>query len=75
MGAPTVVGDVVVVGSVIRDRPKYQLDAPGDVRGFDVRTGEELWEFHTVPQADEFGNETWKTTRGNLPERRTPGAP
>jgi quinoprotein glucose dehydrogenase len=60
MGAPTVIGDVVVVGSVIRDRPKYQLDAPGDVRGFDVRTGEELWEFHTVPQAGEFGNDTWE---------------
>ena len=60
MGAPTVVGDVVVVGSVIRDRPTYQLDAPGDVRGFDVRTGEELWEFHTVPQAGEFGNDTWE---------------
>ena len=55
-----VVGDVVVIGSVIRDRPTYQLDAPGDVRGFDVRTGKELWEFHTVPQAGEFGNETWE---------------
>ncbi len=60
MSAPIVVRDVVVIGSVVRDRPTYQLDAPGDVRGFDVRTGEELWEFHTVPQAGEFGNETWE---------------
>ena len=36
------------------------IDAPGDVRGFDVRTGEELWEFHTIPQPGEFGNETWE---------------
>ena len=30
------------------------------MRGFDVRTGEELWEFHTIPQPGEFGNETWQ---------------
>ena len=30
------------------------------MRGFDVRTGEELWEFHTIPQPGEFGNETWE---------------
>ena len=60
MSAPIVVGDVVVIGSVIMDRPQSRLDAPGDVRGFDVRTGEELWEFHTVPQPGEFGNETWE---------------
>ena len=60
MSAPIVVGDVVVVGSVVFDGPRYQLAPPGDVRGFDVRTGEELWEFHTIPQPGEFGNETWQ---------------
>ena len=33
---------------------------PGDIRGFDVRNGRELWVFHTVPQAGEVGNETWE---------------
>ena len=60
MSAPIVVGDVVVIGSVVSDGPRYQLAPPGDVRGFDVRTGEELWEFHTIPQPGEFGNETWE---------------
>ncbi len=60
MSAPIVVGDVVVIGSVVFDGPRYQLAPPGDVRGFDVRTGEELWEFHTIPQPGEFGNETWE---------------
>ena len=60
MSVPIVVGDVVVLGSVVFDGPRFQLDAPGDVRGFDVRTGEELWEFHTIPQPGEFGNETWE---------------
>ncbi len=60
MGAPMVVGDVVVIGSVIFDSFRYQLGPPGDIRGFDVRTGEEVWEFHTIPQEGEFGNETWE---------------
>jgi quinoprotein glucose dehydrogenase len=33
---------------------------PGDVRGFDVRTGRERWVFHTVPEAEELGSETWE---------------
>ena len=31
----------------------------GDVRGFDVRTGKLLWTFHTIPEAGEFGYDTW----------------
>jgi quinoprotein glucose dehydrogenase len=41
--------------------PATKAGVPGDVRGFDVRTGEQLWIFHTVPQAEEFGTETWLT--------------
>jgi quinoprotein glucose dehydrogenase len=59
MSAPLVVGDVVVIGSVVSDGPRYQLAPPGDLRGFDVRTGRELWQFHTIPQTGEAGNETW----------------
>lgn len=33
--------------------------APGDVRAFDVRTGELVWTFHTIPHPEEFGYETW----------------
>ncbi|MBM41540.1 MAG: pyrroloquinoline quinone-dependent dehydrogenase [Acidobacteria bacterium] len=62
--APLVVSDVVVIGSantdyVNRTQPARKEAAPGDVRGFDVRTGEQLWIFHTVPQDGEVGNETW----------------
>ena len=60
MSAPLVVGDVVIVGPVISDGPRYQLAPPGDVRGYDVRTGKELWQFHTIPQEGEFGNDTWE---------------
>jgi quinoprotein glucose dehydrogenase len=56
---PLVIGDVVVVGSIITDRWPYQEGLPGDVRGFDARTGKLLWTFHTVPRPGEVGYDTW----------------
>jgi len=57
---PTICRDAVVVGSVIHDRPATQAFVRGDIRGFDVRTGKQLWQFHSIPQAGEVGNETWE---------------
>ncbi|MDA0327417.1 MAG: PQQ-binding-like beta-propeller repeat protein [Gemmatimonadetes bacterium] len=57
----TVVGDVVVVGSAhhVGLRPPSRINTPGDVRGFDARTGRLLWTFKTIPEAGEEGHETW----------------
>jgi len=33
--------------------------APGDIRAFDVRTGKQVWAFHTVPHPGEYGYESW----------------
>ncbi len=33
---------------------------PGDIRGFDVKTGEQKWAFHTIPYPGEFGYDTWE---------------
>lgn len=33
--------------------------APGDIRAFDVRTGQLAWVFHTIPHPGEFGYDTW----------------
>ena len=33
--------------------------APGDIRAFDVLTGQLVWTFHTIPRAGEFGYDTW----------------
>jgi quinoprotein glucose dehydrogenase len=59
---PIVCRDVVVIGSLIIDYDDVSIDSmiPGDVRGFDVRTGELLWTFHSVPQEGEFGNDSWE---------------
>jgi quinoprotein glucose dehydrogenase len=60
MSPPLVIRDVVVVGSSINDVPQNKTAPPGDVRAFDVRTGEQRWIFHTIPQPGEFGHETWE---------------
>jgi quinoprotein glucose dehydrogenase len=56
---PIVVGDVVIVGSAMTEGTDYREAPPGHVRGFDVRTGEMEWIFHTIPQPGEFGYDTW----------------
>ncbi len=33
--------------------------APGHIRAFDARTGEQRWIFHTIPLPGEPGHETW----------------
>jgi len=57
---PIICRDVVVMGSKVNDVPLAAEMPPGDVRGFDVRTGKQQWIFHVIPRQGEFGNETWK---------------
>jgi quinoprotein glucose dehydrogenase len=59
---PLVIGDVVVVGPahLISVRPRSKSNVKGDVRGYDARTGELLWTFHTIPEKGEPGYETWE---------------
>jgi glucose dehydrogenase len=57
---PIVVGDVVVVQIVPEVYAPNKEAVPGHIRGYDVRTGKRLWTFHTIPQAGEFGVETWE---------------
>lgn len=33
--------------------------SPGDIRAFDLHTGEQRWVFHTIPYEGEFGSESW----------------
>lgn len=57
------VNDVIVVGnsSIHGYYPIRVRNLPGFIRGFDVRTGKQLWKFNLVPQPGEFGAETWKS--------------
>ena len=59
---PIVVNDVLVV--LVGHEPSYDQtrieNVPGDIMGFDTRTGERLWKFHVIPRPGEFGHETWE---------------
>ena len=56
----TIVGDTVIVGSIIQDTNIRLREAnPGHVRAYDARTGEMKWVFRTIPQGDDFGVDSW----------------
>ena len=59
---PLIVGNVIVVGAAHRPAGNMEStwDVRGYVRGYDVRTGERLWIFHTIPLRGEFGYESWE---------------
>ena len=56
---PVVVKDVVILGSAMADHPYTKEQHPGDVRAYDVRTGELRWTWSPIPKAGEPGVETW----------------
>ena len=59
--APIVAGNTILVGAAHRPggSPPSRENVKGYIRGFDLRTGERNWIFHTIPTADEFGNDSW----------------
>jgi quinoprotein glucose dehydrogenase len=60
--APIIANDVIVIGAAheVGSFPVSRRNEKGHVRGYDVRTGERLWIFHTIPEEGEFGFETWE---------------
>ncbi|MDA0349344.1 MAG: PQQ-binding-like beta-propeller repeat protein [Verrucomicrobia bacterium] len=48
--------DLYIMGS--RVSPSYP-SAPGHIRAFNVKTGEQAWRFNTIPHPGEFGYDTW----------------
>ena len=48
--------NLIILGSATNEE---YASAPGDIRAFDVRTGQLAWTFHTVPMTGEFGADTW----------------
>lgn len=63
-GPTAIVRGVVIVGSNVTDINNSRMVSTqkmprGDVRGIDVRTGKQLWIWHSIPKAGEFGADTW----------------
>ena len=48
--------DLYIIGSSV---PESLPSSPGDIRAYDVKTGELRWSFHTIPRPGEFGYDTW----------------
>ena len=59
---PIVVNGVVVVGNSAEQGYNQSRieNVPGDMLGYDARTGEFLWKFNVIPQPGEYGHETWE---------------
>jgi quinoprotein glucose dehydrogenase len=49
-------GNLIILGSATNE--EYE-SGPGDIRAYDVLTGQLVWTFHTIPHPGEFGYDTW----------------
>ncbi len=56
---PIVCRDVVVVGSNMPDAARAQRSPKGQIKAYDLRTGERRWTFNIVPEKGEYGYDTW----------------
>jgi len=66
-GVPAIYKNIILMGSNFfgpgerHIGPQLETFAgePGNTHAYDARTGDLLWEFHTIPRPGEPGNETW----------------
>ena len=60
--APTVVNDVVLIGSSMAEGLGYTHsdNTKGLARAFDVKSGKMIWKFNTMPAPGEFGHDSWE---------------
>ena len=59
---PLVFEDFVVIGPALEvgSRPVSYKNVPGRILAIDARSGKLRWRFNTIPQAGEFGVDTWE---------------
>ena len=48
--------DLLILGSAVSETLPA---APGDIRAWDVHSGELVWSFHTIPHPGETGHDSW----------------
>ncbi len=48
--------NLIIMGSAVNETAGA---APGDIRAYDVVTGDLVWTFHTIPHPGEVGYDTW----------------
>ncbi|GAB3888038.1 outer membrane protein assembly factor BamB family protein [Spirosoma agri] len=52
----TIYKNLIIVGVRVAESETALL---GDIRAYDAKTGRLVWTFHTIPQAGEYGYNTW----------------
>jgi quinoprotein glucose dehydrogenase len=59
---PLVFENIVVIGPALQlgTAPPSMRNVPGRILALDAVSGKLLWRFNTIPQAGEFGVETWE---------------
>ncbi len=59
---PIVVNDTVVVGNAAEQGYMQTRieNVPGDILGYDARTGDFKWKFQVIPRPGDFGHDTWE---------------
>jgi quinoprotein glucose dehydrogenase len=55
---PAIYKNLVIIGSAVPEGPSR--GPSGMIRAFDVRSGQLVWRFHTVPQPGETRHDTWE---------------
>lgn len=55
---PTIYKNLLIMGANVPER--QTANQPGNTRAFDARTGAKVWEFNSVPQPGEVGNDSWE---------------
>jgi glucose dehydrogenase len=59
---PIVVNDTIIVGNSA-EQGYHQArieNVPGDILGYDAKTGALKWKFNVIPKPGEYGHETWE---------------
>jgi len=67
-GVPLVYKNMIFMGAMIFGPGEQHLDAgtyiatgpPMNPAAYDARSGDKLWEFHSIPLPGEFGNDSWQ---------------
>jgi len=60
--AASVYKNLIITGA---DLPESPAKGPsGDIRAWDVHTGKLVWRFHSIPQQEEVGHDTWANGSG-----------
>jgi quinoprotein glucose dehydrogenase len=67
---PAIFKDIAILAPATGEQGRYGI--AGDIRGFDLKSGKEVWRFHTIPQPGEPNTGTWGAN--GWQDRRGPGS-